>query len=233
MRQYYIHLDGLIGQLLEQLPDDTAVLVVSDHGAKRIDGGICINEWLMQEGYLTLKSKPSGVVPLEKCEVDWERTVAWGDGGYYGRLFLNVEGREPEGTIAPEDYDRVCTELKEQLEAMTDPHGQLLGTKVYRPSEIYQSVHGVAPDLIIIFGDLYWRSIGTVGYNTIYVFDNDTGPDGANHAQNGMFILSQPGVEGQGRVEGQRLLNIAPTLLTLLDIPVPSDMQGLPMATRS
>ena len=41
-----------------------------------------------------------------------------------------------------------------------------------------------------------WRSIGTVDaehLSTIHTFDNDTGPDDCNHAQNGIFILREPG----------------------------------------
>ncbi len=91
--------------------EDTDVLVVSDHGAKRMDGGICVNEWLMANGYLALSEKPAGAVPLSKVKIDWPRTKAWGDGGYYARVFLNVAGREPEGTIAPEDYEKVRDEL--------------------------------------------------------------------------------------------------------------------------
>lgn len=229
IRRYYMHLDDLIGKTIDGLPEDTAVLVVSDHGAKRIDGGICFNEWLMREGYLALTSKPEGIVPLDRCEVDWAHTTAWGDGGYYGRLFLNVQGREPQGTIPAADYDRVCAELTAKLEAMTDPQGRPLGTRVYRPQDIYKHVHGVAPDLIVIFGDLFWRSIGTIGHNKLYVFENDTGPDGANHAQNGLFILRAPGVPAQGEQQDKRLLDIAPTILELMGMPVPADMQGRSM----
>ncbi len=64
---------------------------------------------------------------------------------------------------------------------------------VYRPEELYREVRGVAPDLIVYFGDLYWRSVGTVGGGKIHTFENDTGPDGANHAQNGMIIWRPAG----------------------------------------
>ena len=143
--------------------DATDVLVVSDHGAKRMDGGICVNEWLMANGYLTLKEPPETAVPLSKVKIDWPRTKAWGDGGYYARVFLNVAGREPEGTIAPEDYEKVRDELIAGLKSIPDENGRDIGTQVYRPEELYKEVRGVAPDLIVYFGGLYWRSVGTVG----------------------------------------------------------------------
>ena len=53
IRDYYRYLDEEIGTLLERLPENTHVMVVSDHGVKKMDGGICINEWLRREGYLS------------------------------------------------------------------------------------------------------------------------------------------------------------------------------------
>ena len=108
---YHRHVDGLIGRLLEHADEDTVVFVVSDHGAKRLDGGIRINEWLRREGLLATLAEPNGVSSLRDVGVDWSRTTAWGEGGYYARVFLNVAGREPEGTIAPEDYEAVRDDL--------------------------------------------------------------------------------------------------------------------------
>src|SRR5438270_9534660 len=93
IRTYYHYLDDQIGELVEGLDDETTVFVVSDHGAQSMEGAVCINEWLLREGYLTLKEQPTGITPSSKAAVDWTRTVAWGEGGYYCRLCLNVEGR--------------------------------------------------------------------------------------------------------------------------------------------
>ena len=110
---YHRHVDGLIGRLLEHADDDTAVLVVSDHGAKRMDGGIRVNEWLRREGLLDDRCASPRSAPRSRTSaIDWSGTTAWGEGGYYSRVFLNVRGREPEGTIAPEDYERVRDDLK-------------------------------------------------------------------------------------------------------------------------
>lgn len=226
IQDYYRYIDSWIGELLELLDDDTAVLVLSDHGAKKMDGGIGFNEWLIQEGYLVLKDKPEGVVPLEKCEIDWSRTRAWGGGGYYGRLFLNVKGREPQGVIEPASYERVRDALVEKLEALTDPQGRPIGTRVYKPQAIYRECRGVPPDLIVYFGDLAWRSLGSVGLGSIYTFENDTGPDDANHAQFGMFIYYDPRRRGKGRIPALHLTDIGPSLLEFLEVPIPSDMIG-------
>ena len=136
MLDYYRRLDAKLARLLRHVDDDTAVLVVSDHGAKRIDGGICVNEWLRREGYLVLKDEPADPVALRPDLVDWSRTTAWGEGGYYCRLFLNVAGREPQGTVAPTDYECVREELKEKLEQLGDEAGRPIGTVAHRPEDL-------------------------------------------------------------------------------------------------
>ena len=226
VRDYYRLLDHEIGTVLGLLDADTLVLVVSDHGARALDGGFCVNEWLADQGDLALRVRPSTPTPFEELDVDWARTRAWSSGGYYARIFLNVRGREPEGTIAPQDYDRVRDELAARLEATTDPDGKPLGTKVFRPEDIYRRVEGIAPDLIVHFGDLAWRAVGGVGWGSVHVQENDTGPDDCNHAQFGAFVLAGPGVPALGELKGAKLLDIAPTLLEHAGYDVPEGMQG-------
>ena len=225
MLDYYRALDAKLGRLLRFADEDTAILLVSDHGAKRMDGGICVNEWLRREGYLHLKEEPDGPTRLTPDLIDWSRTTAWGEGGYYCRLFLNVEGREPEGIVPADQYERVRAELKDRLEGLGDDQGRPIGTLAHRPEELYGEALGVAPDLLVYFGDLYWRSIGQVGTGTVHVFENDTGPDDANHAHEGLYILVADGVE-PGRAEERDLRDVAPTLLRLLGEEVPADMEG-------
>lgn len=227
IREYYQYIDEQVASLLERVDDNTMVLVVSDHGGKVMLGGIGLNEWLIQEGYLVLKEYPSAYVALEQCDIDWEKTTAWGAGGYYGRVFLNVQGREPHGTIPPERYEQVRDELAAKLCALPDHTGAQIGTRAFRPGELYRDVEGIAPDLLVYFGDLDWRSVGSIGRRELYTFENDTGPDDANHAQYGMLIFFDPRNPGGGRHVGDvSIYDIAPTLLTKLGQPVPAEMIG-------
>jgi predicted AlkP superfamily phosphohydrolase/phosphomutase len=175
-----------------------------------------------------LREEPTEPTRLTPDLIDWSRTVAWGEGGYYCRLFLNVAGREPDGIVPAADYERVRKELKERLEALGDDEGRPIGTVAHRPEELYAEAKGIAPDLLVYFGDLYWRSVGQVGTGTVHVFENDTGPDDANHAHEGLYVLVADGVPaGAGP---QRVLHdVAPTLLELLGEPVPADMEGRSM----
>lgn len=227
IRDYYIYLDREIGEMLALLPEDTVVMVASDHGAKRMDGGLAINEWLRREGYLTLaQDVPTTMTPFERVKVDWAKTKAWSSGGYYARIFMNVQGREPNGVIAPADYERERDELIRRLIVIPGPNGEDIHTQVFKPQAIYHEVNNIAPDLIVYFGDLYWRSVGSLGLESIYTFENDTGPDDANHAQQGMFILYDPARDLGGRRLQAEIMDIAPTVLHYMGEPIPADMQG-------
>jgi len=226
---YYRFLDREIGEILGMLDDDTAVMVVSDHGAKAMEGGFAINEWLRKEGLLVLKDDLpyEGLVPFEKVEVDWEKTTAWAAGGYYARIFLNVEGREPMGKIPARDYEKVRDQIKEMIEALPDHEGKPMGSVVFKPEELYREVRNVPPDLMVYLGNLRWRSVGSFGLPDLYTFENDTGPDDANHDQDGVFVLWEPRRDQGGRyVEGLQLMDVASTVLDLMGQPVPPDMQG-------
>lgn len=228
MRDYYVQLDRHIGSLLSKLPNEALVVIASDHGARALHGGIAINEWFVRQGYLMLEDMPSEPTPPGKLKIDWPRTRVWSEGGYYARVFLNVQGREPQGAIPPAEYESWRDRLIGELEALPGPDGRPLGTRVYRPESLFRECRGVPPDLICYFGDLAWRSVGTVGGGELYVYENDTGPDEANHDFPGIFISRDPLITGRGRGPNLRLLDVAPSLLHAAGLPLPNGSAGTP-----
>jgi predicted AlkP superfamily phosphohydrolase/phosphomutase len=229
IRNYYLYLDEEIGELLERFDDDTTVMVVSDHGARPMQGAICVNEWLVQEGYLVLEETPVGPTPFSEARVDWSRTRAWGEGGYYCRLCLNVAGREPQGIVAPEEYEQLLDELAGRLELLPGPDGEQIGTRTFRPRELWREQRGLPPDLIVYFGDLGWRSNGSFGHGRHWTYENDTGPDDANHDRNGLCIVAGPGVPVERR-EDLMIYDIAPTILAQAGLAPDEAMRGRVLA---
>ncbi len=227
IRDYYRAVDREIGETLRVAGDDTTVLVVSDHGARPLFGGVNLNEWLIREGLLALVRQPEKPCPIEKAEVDWARTKVWGYGGYYGRVYLNVAGREPQGTIPGAELEPFRDALAKKVEAMTGPDGKPLGNRCFKPEQVYRTVKNIAPDLFIYFGDLAWRSQGTVGTGALFTDGNDTGPDEANHDREGIYILRDPaGSFGPPRWEPRRIFDIAPTILKRFGVAAPAGMGG-------
>jgi len=225
IHQYYLYMDRELGETLDALPDDTSVIVVSDHGAKGMHGAVCINEYLIEEGLLSVKQYPDKPERLSTDNIDWNRTKVWGDGGYYARIFLNVQGREPKGQIPAAELGQFKRDLKERLEALPDENGNNIGTRVFFPEDIYTQCKGTPPDMIVYLGDLNWRSAGTIGNRTIHIFENDTGPDDANHAQEGVFLWANRG-RPPASVEKVSIYDIAPSILDFYGIDVPEDMIG-------
>ena len=226
IRDYYIHVDKKIGELMSDLDGKTTVMIVSDHGAKRMEGAICVNEWLQKKGWLKLKEQPKSQSKMKMDMIDWEHTKAWSEGGYYARMFFNVKGREPKGVIEQKDYEKFRDEVKSALEAIADERGKNIGTKVFKPQDIYKAVNNIAPDLIVHFGNLDWRSAGSIGTGSIYMYENDTGPDDANHAQEAIFIWNINPERLAQKANIISIYDIAPTVLKYLGIEPPSDMIG-------
>lgn len=193
-RDYYGYLDLRLERLVEQSGAGTNVVVMSDHGARPLLGGVHVNELLVREGLLVLRREPREEEVLTPALVDWSRTRAWSDGGYYARVFLNVAGREPEGVVAPHEIDPLLARIEALVRTVPDPSGR--GHRVVRPREVFRAVNGRAPDLLIFFGDLALRSLGKVGASALVVgpehVERDRGRGGCNHDWDGAYVAAGP-----------------------------------------
>lgn len=235
--EYHQLLDLELAETLAALPEETAVWVLSDHGARAYEGTFCVNEWLRDQGYLRLHPSAQDAgngerLRIEPEHVDWARTRAWADGGYCGRIYLNVEGREPEGVVPMRTFSRLRDEIRCKLEDMAGPDDEPLASAVYLPEEVYARTTGVPPDLLVYPGDLRMRCAATlgrgpsVGSGDWFLETDDLGPDAANHDWEGVFVWTDPAREARGRVPGARLLDVAPTLLEGFGAPAPGWMRG-------
>jgi len=198
--EYYKMIDGWLEEVRKALPKDAVIVVASDHGAKAMKGAFAINQWLEEQGYLKLREAPRKPgQDLSADMIDWQRTIAWGWGGYYARIFINLEGREPKGVVEREHYEDVVRQLKEDMSKIRGPNNERWKNEVYAPHELYPRVEGDAPDLLVYFDDLNWRAVGTLGWDTMYLPENDRGPDDAVHDWNGVLAIYDPeGTVGRG-----------------------------------
>jgi len=232
LEDYYILLDKRIGELIENCGEDTIIIIASDHGSKAMKGAFCINEWLIREGYLKLAERPEGIVSIEDASVDWDKTKVWGWGGYYSRIFFNVKGREDKGILTKEpggDLDELVTELKEKITRLVDNRGVPMKNTVFSPDELYKTVSGDPPDLMVYLDDLNWRAAGTIGHGKIYLEENDTGPDDSVHSMDGVFILYDPRERIRKDIGTISIMDAAPTILHRIGLSIPKDMIGKPV----
>ncbi len=224
---YYAYLDALLGEVLEKIGEDALVMVVSDHGAKAMKGSVNLNDYLIQEGLLVLNQAVAPGSRFTPEVVDWSRTRAWVWGGYYARVFLNVEGREPQGTIRTAQYEHTRDELTELIRALPDDQGRPMTTAAYRPRDLFTGPYvDEAPDLMVYLDSLSWRAGQDLNNESLYSFDTEIGPDDAVHDYDGILVMAGPGVESVGELSGLQLMDVAPTVLHHLRQPQPAGLEG-------
>jgi predicted AlkP superfamily phosphohydrolase/phosphomutase len=228
---FYRFVDDQLFELLELVDDETVVAVVAPGGMQALLGELALNEWLIAQGDLALRTAPPGAAALEQCEVDWERTRAWAGEG--GAIYLNVAGREPLGSIPAGEAARARAELAERLRALVDPAGQP-ALEVYRPEALYAAAQGVAPDLIVVSAQPGWRTTAVVGLGSVWVGghsalgqDSAARLDAACETSDGFLLVYDPRNLGGGRqLDDATIYDIAPTLLALFGQPSPARMRG-------
>jgi len=163
---------------------------------------------------------------LSRRHIDWSRTRAYAQGNF-GQIFLNLKGRQPNGCVAPEDARPLLDDLKAALRTIPHPEtGQPLVEHVYERDELYQGPHtALAPDLTVVLTDWRYRTIGLHDFTTNRVIVPAFGPTG-DHRHDGILIASGPAFHSGAEPRDAALLDIAPTVLHLLGIPVPDDVDG-------
>jgi len=224
-KDFYVKSDKIVGNFLKSVGENTCVMVLSDHGFCPIYEEVMINNYLQELGFLTTKS---GKVDLEKS-----KAVSYG----YGDIWLNIKDREPKGFIEPKvEYDDIRNEVSKELQKI-DIGGKKPIKDVKKREELYWGTHlEEAPDLTIIF-NVGWqaaRQPEITKRNKInrYVRDKPRwsgGHDGAHDPLDvpGILGVLQPHIRGGQEIK-VHLWDVAPTILKLMHIPIPPDMDGKP-----
>ncbi len=284
IRDVYQRIDQLIGNLIEVAAHDgtgrdTAVIILSDHGAGPLGRMININQWLAENHYLTFQTQGLGavknmralsmkrlmyaykrVIPatvrttirarlgarrfhrlkgefesaLATSVVDWSTTQAYSLGAG-GNIYINLVGREPHGIVeSGGEYENLRDRIAEQFAQLRDPDtGALLVERVHKREDIYHGTQlGFAPDLIVEWRDHSCWGRGLYGNQTPVFevhrkFDFSDQPQTGTHRPDGILILQGSHVRSGMIFEGARLVDLVPTILALLDLPVPQGLDGM------
>jgi predicted AlkP superfamily phosphohydrolase/phosphomutase len=226
----YRRCDAVVGKALEFSDDDTLFIALSDHGFNSFRRGVNINTWLHDNGFLALRE---GVRPGEAAgdllrQVDWSRTKAYALG--LAGIYLNLKGREEQGIVTPEEVEPLKAALARGLTSLPDPEHSNTPTirRVHPREAIYNGPYlEEAPDLMVDFAPGYrisWSS--SMGGIAEKLFEDNVKKWSGDHIIDpehvpGVLFMNRP-----FRLEGARLLDLAPTILAALGVPKGPAMEG-------
>ncbi|PCR89756.1 alkaline phosphatase family protein [Natrinema ejinorense] len=212
--EFYKKIDDYIGQLRDSLPEDVTLIVASDHGFTSLDYEVHFNEWLREEGWLSFRTDD----PEELDDIA-DDTTAYSF--IPGRFYINLEGREPRGSVPEAEYDAVRDELKADLEALEGPDGDPVVERVVEKEEAFRGDHDdIAPDLVAIPNNGFDLKSGFKGDAEIF----DTGPRNGMHSfDDTSLYIDHP----DATIDNADLFDITPTILDLMDVEYSrSDFDG-------
>ncbi len=160
-------------------------------------------------------------------DVDWGRTRAYAPVGM-GAIYVNLKGREPQGSVSPGDeYQSVKEEIVEKLRILRDPDsGERIVADVYLREQIYHGPHlDRAPDIMFLpnASGLFAGSMTGFSSNR-WIFKNSAWP--GHHRMEGILLAKGKWFNRGERIEGARLIDLAPTILHVLGNKIPADMDG-------
>lgn len=222
----YVRMDGLLGEALATLSDSDTIIVMSDHGFSGFRWGFNVNTWLMNNGYLGVADRANAHLYPTLSGVDWSQTKAYAMG--INSLFINVAGREQQGTVKPADKRAVMEEIAAKMLQVRGDADDPVIEKVYITEDIYPGADPlVAPDMLIGYAANYRGSWGTAlgGISQRLIEPNLDRWSGdhciAHYLVPGCLLTNRKVV-----IDDPTLADMAPTLLAVFGVPKPDTMSG-------
>jgi predicted AlkP superfamily phosphohydrolase/phosphomutase len=143
-------------------------------------------------------------------------------------VVINLRGRQPEGVVAPEAYESLRDRLMQQLADLRDPNtGERIVQSVYKREDLYRGEYlERAPDIIIWCNHLYKEGPFAEGPLVNQVPYDELQQVPGSHDEKGIFLVKGPGIAAGKTVEGAHLIDVPPTILQTMGLPIPNDMDG-------
>jgi predicted AlkP superfamily phosphohydrolase/phosphomutase len=203
--EFYRQVDEYLGKIRSMLPDDVTLVVASDHGFTSLDYEVNCNTWLEEQGWLSYTDDDH-----EELADIADETRAYSL--IPGRFYINLEGREPRGSVPQAEYDAARDELKSELEAWEGPDGRKVADRVVEKEEAFRGDHDeIAPDLVVVPNHGFDLKSGFKDKESVF----SQGPRNGMHSfDNASLIVDDPDVV----VEDADLFDIAPTILDLMEL---------------
>jgi len=163
---------------------------------------------------------------ISSHNVNWEKSLAYSH-SEIGHIFLNIKGRDPQGIIDKNEVEAVRDEIIAMLKEFKNPFtGKKITTKIRKGEEVYQGdMAKYAPEIVFIPDDMSILGKGAYQFlsnKNVSKSQNQTG----HHRMDGIFFAAGADIKRSGKVEGAHIMDIAPTVLYLLDLPLLNSMDG-------
>jgi len=231
--KYYERLDGILGDVLRSIDDNTTLIVLSDHGFTSFRRAAHLNRWLLENGFLSLKEgKSFGGEFFE--DIDWPNTKAYALG--FGGIYLNLSGREGKGIVKADEADGIKRKIKEGLLCWVDSKtGENVVKGVYFQEEVFPGAsHGQAPELFVGFNAGYRASWQTAlgGVPEALIEDNLKKWSG-DHLVDPSLVPGVLFVNTKISESAPAIIDIASMLLSLFGASDAASMEGRPLLPRS
>jgi len=203
--EFYRTLDRYIGELRQNLPDDVTMVVASDHGFTSLDYEVHFNEWLRQEGWLSYEDDDHEELGDISDDTEAYSLIP-------GRFYINLDGREPRGSVPESEYEEKRDQLKAALEALEGPEGRKVVDRVVEKEAAFDGDHDdIAPDLVAVPNYGFDLKAGFKRHDDVF----GHGPRNGMHSfDNASLFVDDP----DATVEDVNLYDIAPTILDLLEL---------------
>lgn len=166
---------------------------------------------------------------LFELNVDWGKTKAFSCGHNGAEIYLNLKGRETNGSVSRKEYLTVRGEIAEALKKIKHPiTGETLGARVFFKEEIYTGPFLTsAPDIVFYLGDGGWDQSPLIEEETFLPFPVKESEWSGCHRTDGFFLLAGEGIKrAKGGCNQVEIIDLMPTILHLLNIPIPEDVDG-------
>ena len=204
---FYEKVDRYLGELRGMLDEQTTMIVASDHGFTTLDHEVKCNVWLEQNGWLSYEDDDHEGLGDISDETEAYSLIP-------GRFYVNLEGREPRGTVPREEYESVRDELEAELEALEGPDGRKVADRVITGEEAFRGDHDdIAPDLVVVPNHGFDLKSGFKSGDEVF----DVGPRNGMHSFDNACLFVD---DDSARIADADLYDIAPTLLDLMELEV-------------
>jgi predicted AlkP superfamily phosphohydrolase/phosphomutase len=223
----YGRMDAALARALDKVDSSTLLIVMSDHGFAPFLREFHLSTWLVEQGYTAVTDNKKYHESKFFDYVDWERTQAYALG--INGLYLNLAGREKQGSLSANDADRVRKELITKLESVRDPlNKNPVIMKAYDSREIYQGPYtALAPDILVGYHSAYRISDESVlGRFPQGTFSDRKNKWAADHCMDPRVVPGTLLTNWACTGKSPGLADLAPSIINAFGLPVPKEMTG-------